>query len=1004
MENQINAYGAFRRYVESYAPDCHTVVALIRHRAALCPATVAVVDASSALSYEELDRKSDALAMRLRQHGVCTGKYVGIMLPRTKEYIVAILATLKAGGAYVPLDEFCPKSRLDAIMTDSAMSCIIIVGGVSSPLCDAQSVKAIIDIDDIHSDTLRCECAPDYSDESAAACLMYTSGTTGKPKGVIISHRYMMSLAIYGSRLFQLTGSDRVMLHPGFGVIASFGNIFPALVSGSSLHIVSEEMRHDISALRRYIINAGISGGVVYTAIGSQLLNGGATSLRWLMMGGGQLVSPTIPAGTSVYICLGCTEGLFIAHSLIGAGAHEGVMALSMPAACNVTLLIDDAGNQVKQGEIGEIVVTGDVVADGYAGDVQATDSKFGTSPLIDGRTMYRTGDLGRINESGMLEYCGRADRQIKVSGYRIEPGEVEAAILGYEGIEGTIVAAVDINHTKQLCAWYASKQPIADTVIRGHVSRLLPAYMVPTYFIHTPSLLTGYGDKIDVASLPLPDTASDEIVPPRDIAEEKVLAIVKRVLCCENIGVTTDLVKVGLTSLLAMYIATCIEEELQLTLHTWQMLGKSSIRQWLAEARHTGSAVRTYPARRLYPLLAGQWRIYHEMLDDPNNAKNGTCRLIFIPAMSVSRLTAAVERVIEAHQSLGVRIVLHNGVPMMERSDSAKPDFEVYEVADDWNSDECARHLKPFLISEKGNPLVHIAVIGKPSGAYLLIHCAHIIYDGASLQIFLDDLIAALQGKDLRPEPITIFDVSLHEAEYADTDQGLRDKRYFEQLCRGCTAITELKPGNDPSGTVGFSFDTGLIDAYCHCKAITANSFWTTTMLQALHRVTGIRDLAVCTFSNQRSEAEVRRTSGMLLRILPIVSHSRCQEPYEAMRELQSQLTDTMQHEHYPFCKIQHSQNVPFSFLYIFQEGLARLHYPEDWQEVGLALPHDDTRICCVQVFPYASGTEVLIEYNGTSYSRSGAQLFADMWQSVVRDIINNHFKSTEHYGTHEN
>ena len=110
MENQINAYGAFRRYVESYAPDCHTVVALIRHRAALCPATVAVVDASSALSYEELDRKSDALAMRLRQNGVCTGKYVGIMLPRTKEYIVAILATLKAGGAYVPLDEFCPKA------------------------------------------------------------------------------------------------------------------------------------------------------------------------------------------------------------------------------------------------------------------------------------------------------------------------------------------------------------------------------------------------------------------------------------------------------------------------------------------------------------------------------------------------------------------------------------------------------------------------------------------------------------------------------------------------------------------------------------------------------------------------------------------------------------------------------------------------------------------------------------------------------------------------------
>lgn len=877
-------------------------------------------------------------------------------------------------------------------------------GGV--PLCDAQLSQAVIYIDDKHYEGSLCESAPDYSDEAEAACLMYTSGTTGKPKGVIISHRYMMSLALYGSQLFQLTERDRVMLHPSFGVIASFGNIYPALVSGSSLHIIGEEMRHDITALRRYIVHAGISGGVLYTAIGSQLLDSGLTSLRWMMMGGEPLMSPNIPAGMSVYICLGCTEGLFIAHSQIGAGKHKGVMALTTPAACNVTLLVDAAGNQVKPGEIGEIAITGDVVADGYAGDRQATDAKFDSSLLIAGRTLYRTGDLGRINDRGMLEYCGRADRQIKVSGYRIEPGEVEAAMLGFGGIEGTIVAAVNIGNTKQLCAWYVSKRPIAASSIQDHISRLLPAYMVPKYYVHTPSLLTGYGDKIDVASLPQPVTASDEepVEPPRDMAEEKALAIVKRVLCCDHIGVTTDLVQVGLTSLLAMYIATCIEEELHLTLHTWQMIGKRSIRQWLAEASRIERVMHSYPIQRYYPLLAGQWRMYQEMLDDPYNAKNGVYRLIFMPGMNVSRLSEAVKRVVAAHESLGARIVLRNGVPMMERSGSAKPDVEVYEVAEDWNSDECARHLKPFLMTEEGKPLVRIVVIGKPSGTYLLIHCAHIIYDGASLQLFLDDLIGALQGKTLLPEPVTLYDVSLYEAAYASTFEGLRDKEYFEQLCRGCTAITELKPGKDPSGSVGFSYDTGLVDAYCRSKAVTASSFWTTTMLQALHRVTGIGDLAVCTFSSRRSAAEWRRTSGMLLRLLPIVSHSRDQEPDAAMSELQDQLTATLQHEQYPFCKIQYTQNLPFSFLYIYQEGLARLHYPEDWHEVSVAVPHDETRICCVQVFPYATGTKVCIEYNGTSYSRSGAQLLADKWQSVVCEIINKHLKTTENYGTQEN
>ena len=274
-----------KRYVESYASGCPTVVALIRRRAALSPAAVAVVDKTSALSYEELDRQSDALAIRLRQNGVGAGKYVGIMLPRTKEYIVAILATLKAGGTYVPLDAACPRIRLNTIVTQSSMSCLIIRGG-KIPTWDAQPVQSVIDMEDMSYASPGYACAPDYSEEVGAACLMFTSGTTGEPKGVIISHRYIKSLALYGSRLFQLTERDRVMLHPSFGVIASFGNIYPALISGSSVHIISDDLRHDIMALRRYIVHAGISGGVLYTAIGSQLLDSRLTSMRWMMMGG----------------------------------------------------------------------------------------------------------------------------------------------------------------------------------------------------------------------------------------------------------------------------------------------------------------------------------------------------------------------------------------------------------------------------------------------------------------------------------------------------------------------------------------------------------------------------------------------------------------------------------------------------------------------------------------------------------------------------------------------
>ena len=201
--------------------------------------------------------------------------------------------------------------------------------------------------------------------------------------------------------------------------------------------------------------------------------------------------------------------------------------------------------------------------------------------------------------------------------------------------------------------------------------------------------------------------------------------------------------------------------------------------------------------------------------------------------------------------------------------------------------------------------------------------------------------------------------------------------------------AVTALRPGHEASGTVEFHVDRRLTDAYCRRMAVTANSFWMTTLLQALHRITAMSNLVVCTFSNQRSAAEVRRTSGMLLRLLPVVSRLRDQAPEVAMQALQSQLTATMAHESYPFCMLQDALHIPFGFLYIFQEGLSLLDYPEEWSELRLTRPHDDTRICCVQVFPYVSGTKVIIEYNGTTYSRSGALCLADRWQSILQHIV---------------
>ncbi len=544
------------------------------------PDTIAVVFENTQLTYRQLNQRANQLAHHLRSLGVKPEVLVGICLERSLEMIVGLLGILKAGGAYVPLDPAYPKDRLAFILEDTQIPVMLTTQQLVKSLPTHETQVVCLDSDwEITQNSQEnpfCNTTPDN-----LIYTIYTSGSTGQPKGVMITHRGICNQLAWRQTTFKLTPADKVLQTISFSFDPSVWQIFWPLCFGAQLIMARPGGHQDTAYLVKLITEQQITVIALVPSILRVLLDEqgieNCQSLKHITCGGEALPVELIERfftklnlDNVLYNCYGPTEASIDATFWRCQRGNNYIIA---PIGCPITntqiYILDEDLQPVPVGESGELYIGGAGLARGYLKRPDLTREKFILNPFSKepGARLYKTGDLARYLDDGNIEYIGRLDSQIKIRGFRVELGEIEAILSQHPAVQQSVVTArEDVPGDKRLVAYVVldSQQVTIIDRLRHFLKQRLPDYMVPSAFVILAALPMTPNGKVDRRSLPEPAQTRQEaegIVAPRDEAELQLANIWEKVLGIHPIGIKDNFFDLGGNSLLALRLVAQVEK-----------------------------------------------------------------------------------------------------------------------------------------------------------------------------------------------------------------------------------------------------------------------------------------------------------------------------------------------------------------------------------------------------------------------------------------------------------
>jgi amino acid adenylation domain-containing protein len=581
---------------------------LVAEQAARTPDRIAVSHGETTLTYRQLDRRAEELARRLRAAGVAGGAVVAVVLERSPDLIVALTAILKAGGAYLYLDPAEPAEQRARITRDAAARFAVTGPGRSHQEPDVAHVLSLCD----EADAAALATMPPADitpDTPAYVC--YTSGSTGEPKGVVVSHRAISRL-VHNQSWMRVRDEDVFLQFTRVGFDVSTFEIWMPLVRGCRLAIAPPGPA-DLSELVETIRTEAVTVLWLTTGLFHKLVTDhleGLASVRHLLAGGDVLSPSHVHRVLATHPHLIFTNGYgptenttFTTCWTTRAGGTAPRVPIGVPIDGTTVAVLRDDMRPVPDGEVGELWVGGEGVALGYLNKPGSTAEKFvaDIDPARPGGRMYRTGDLVRWAEDGTLDFLGRSDRQVKIRGYRVEPSTVEMELLRYPGVE----QAAALTHTDgagdvRLIAYVAVGELSQDewtafsAGLRERLVATVPAHLVPWAIIVRPEIPLNPNGKVDRTALPdakIPRNVWNDYVMPGDHVEHRLAAIWSDALDVEPVGVHDNFFELGGHSLLAAELLTTLQQEFDVSLPARTLYLRPTIADLAEELRQQGGS-----------------------------------------------------------------------------------------------------------------------------------------------------------------------------------------------------------------------------------------------------------------------------------------------------------------------------------------------------------------------------------------------------------------------------
>jgi amino acid adenylation domain-containing protein len=560
-------------------PTNKNVVELFHEQALKTPENEAVCFGADRWTYKQLDEISSKLAKQLiADQGVEPQDFIGVQLDRSNWLIASILAIMKAGAVYVPIDPAYPDSRKEYMAQDTQLKLLITDTEYMFDVDFFDGPSFAVDVE-FEEDSHTGELPEVALDSSMLAYVIYTSGSTGKPKGVMVQHQPLVNLCTWSEGTYELTDRCKSTMVANISFDASVWELFPYLVTGGCLYPVKNEERINGD----FLINLFQTEGMTHVFLPTALYKTVASKLSQLtepikaMVGGEALGDEQKNDQITLYNNYGPTEATVIASARQVVGFEGSSSNIGKPIANTQLYILDANLKACAVGVVGEVCISGDLLAKGYLNNPELTNEKFVSHPFIKGGRLYKTGDVGCWLPDGSVEFFGRSDDQVKVRGYRIELGEIETALRGVENVTSCIVVAAETaDNEKELVAYFVASATLNDAEIQAVLKRSLPDYMVPMHFVQLNSLPLTPNGKTDKKALPPVEGLGKErvitYVAPTTPTEKTLVEIWEKVLQREKIGIHDDFFELGGHSIKAMKLVSEIQREFDLSIEVSQI------------------------------------------------------------------------------------------------------------------------------------------------------------------------------------------------------------------------------------------------------------------------------------------------------------------------------------------------------------------------------------------------------------------------------------------------